>query len=91
MRVSPGRVGRGALDSRTCSCKVEDMTESQYVPQADDDEPVIFGYDSSRNVSFHDEDESGYTKGEWRRMTEDERSDALQEFLNEIVEVYAKD
>lgn len=57
----------------------------------DDNEPVIFGYGSSKNVTFSGSDESGYTKGEWREMSQKDRDDALQEWLNELVDVYVKD
>lgn len=46
-----------------------------------DDDPVIFHYSASCNISFHGEDESGYTWGEWREMNDEERADAYNMFI----------
>ena len=53
-----------------------------------DKDQVKFGYESPRNVSFQGKDDSGYTKAQWREMSEDERNQALQDYLNELVDVY---
>lgn len=55
-----------------------------------DDSPVEITYSSSRNITFHGTDEIGYTWGEWREMSEAERDEAVQEYVNELVEVYVK-
>ena len=57
-----------------------------------DDEPVIFGYAASCNISFKGKRESGYTWGEWREMNDKERDDAYMEFIfNSLgVEVFVK-
>jgi ribosomal protein L29 len=36
-------------------------------------------------------DEIGYTWGEWREMSEEERERELQDIVNELVEVYIVD
>lgn len=61
-----------------------------------DDEPVMFGYAASCNISFSSPsggEESGYTWGEWREMTDRERDEAFAEFVfNTLgVEVYVED
>ena len=57
-----------------------------------DDDPVLFGYSSSENVTFNGEnEESGYTWGQWRAMTEDEQVKARTDFLWTIAEVYVED
>lgn len=56
-----------------------------------DDEPVLFSYSSNWNISFdnrHSPDESGYTWGDWRKMSQASRDEAVQDYLNELVEVY---
>lgn len=57
----------------------------------DDDKPLYFTYESSRNVTFHGRDESGYTRGEWRGLSDEEKARALEEFLFELVDVYVDD
>lgn len=59
-----------------------------------DDEPVMFGYSSGHNITFNNKDgrdESGYTWGEWRKMSDKDREDTLQEYLNELVDVFVQD
>ena len=58
-----------------------------------DDDPVIFKYAASCNISFRGEEESGYTWGEWRGMSSDAKADAYAEFVwNSLgVEVYEDD
>lgn len=63
------------------------MTPAQNIP--DGDQPVRFSYASSRNITFHGEDESGYTRAEWAEMTEAERGDALLDYVNGLVDVGA--
>jgi hypothetical protein len=46
-----------------------------------DDAPVKFRYSAMNNISFRGTEDSGYTWGEWREMSEDEKREAFQEFL----------
>jgi hypothetical protein len=57
------------------------MTDDDQSTRPDDDEPVIFGYAASCNISFRGQEDSGYTRGQWREMTEIERQEAYEEFL----------
>lgn len=59
--------------------------------QHNDDDPVIFGYESSYNISFRGEEESGYTWGEWRKMTDSQKNAALDEHVWTLVDLYVKD
>lgn len=62
---------------------------SEYTPQPDDDEPMLWAYESSRNVTFKGEnEESGYTKGEWRQMSMEGQNAAAAEYLASLVDVY---
>ena len=61
------------------------------MPKHADDEPVVYGYGSSRNISMRGEGELGFTWGEWRVMDEDARREFLNEIVFELVEVYVKD
>ena len=45
-----------------------------------DDAPVIFKYSASCNISFRGEEDSGYTWGEWRELSEEERTRLLKVF-----------
>lgn len=58
-----------------------------------DDEPVMFGYAASCNISFRGSEDSGYTWWEWRQMNREERAEVLQEFLYDRlgVEVYEEE
>jgi hypothetical protein len=56
----------------------------------DDDAPVMLGYESSRNISFHGEEETGYTWGEWREMTTAERDEVIANVADELVDVYVQ-
>lgn len=53
-----------------------------------DDDPVMFGFDSSRNISFRGEGGSGLTWGEWRKMNRAEKDDVIQDFVNSLIDVY---
>lgn len=57
-----------------------------------DDDPVVFGYASTVNISFSGAIESGYTWGDWREMSEADKDAARQEFIYDTlgVEVYEK-
>lgn len=62
------------------------------MPKHDDNDPVLVGYDSSRNVTFNGQhEELGYTWGDWREMTQKERDDTLEQYLWELVDVYVED
>jgi hypothetical protein len=56
-----------------------------------DSDPVVYGYASNKNISFHGKDEIGYTWGEWREMSEKERERELQDIVNELVDIYIVD
>lgn len=49
------------------------------MPEHADTDPVTFSYSSPRNISFRGSDGVGYTWGEWREMTQEERDEALDE------------
>lgn len=53
-----------------------------------DDEEVVLGYASNRNISFRGQVYTGYTWGEWRRMTDQEKEDAYTEELGNLVELW---
>lgn len=54
-----------------------------------EDEFVVFGMSSNRNVSFnYNNDTSVYSKAEWAEMTDREKDAVLMEYLCENVEVY---
>lgn len=55
-----------------------------------DDDPVLFGYSSDHNVSFGDRhgEERDVTWGEWRLMNTTERAQVMQDYVNELVEVF---
>lgn len=47
-----------------------------------DDDPVIFHYTASCNISsFHSKGDSGYTWGDWREMNDEERAEAYNMFI----------
>lgn len=46
-----------------------------------DDDPVIFTYSASSNISFRGRLESGWTWGEWRELGSDEQDEAVVDFL----------
>lgn len=57
-----------------------------------DEDKVEFYYESSRNISFQntqfsDYDDSGYTWGEWKEMSQKDQQDIIQEYLWELVDV----
>jgi hypothetical protein len=62
------------------------------VPKHNDDDPVMVGYASSKNISFRNSsskgEELGVTWGEWREMTEKERDEVIEEYVNELVQVW---
>jgi hypothetical protein len=47
----------------------------------DDDDSVIFSWAASSNISFTGTDESGYTWGDWRKMTDAQKDEAYAEFI----------
>jgi hypothetical protein len=49
---------------------------------------IKFGISSSRNISFHYEDESIFSDEDWAEMSEAERDAALMDYLNANVEVW---
>lgn len=54
----------------------------------DDGDPVTVSWSSPRNITFHqDGEELGYTWGEWRDMTEKEKTEALTELLWSLVDL----
>jgi hypothetical protein len=56
-----------------------------------DDDQVMVGYESSLNISFKGEgEELGYTWGQWRKMSEKARVDALTDYLWTLVDVYVE-
>lgn len=56
-----------------------------------DDDPVLVGFSSSRNASMHGKhEELGLTWGEWRAMTESERDDLMQEYVNELIDAHVE-
>jgi hypothetical protein len=60
----------------------------------DDDDPVMMGYGAFSNITFHHPEggrESGYTWGDWREMSQESKDEAIQDFLNELVEVWVLD
>jgi len=63
------------------------------MPKHADDELVLFGYSSDFNVGFEDRhgDDRGVTWGEWRQMNSTERERVMQEYVNELVEVFVVD
>lgn len=58
-----------------------------------DDDPVMARYASSRNISFCSRggEELGITWGEWREMSDREQSEILQEYMNELVDVWIEE
>lgn len=55
--------------------------------KADDDE-VTVSWSSSRNITFHQqEEELGITWGEWRALTEKQQTEILTEFLWTLVDL----
>jgi hypothetical protein len=60
-----------------------------------DDEPVMVGYSSGRNISFRNNykegDELGVTWGEWREMSRAEQNEIINEYLNNLVDVWVID
>lgn len=46
------------------------------MPKHADDDEVLVGYESSHNISFHGkDDELGITWGEWRKLSEEQRTE----------------
>lgn len=58
------------------------------MPEHNDDDPVTVGYSSSRNISFEGKEQLGYTWGEWREMSEKEQDEAIQDYANDLIDVY---
>lgn len=57
-----------------------------------DDEQVTVGYSASSNISFNGEgQELGFTWGEWRAMSEKQRTDELTNHLWTLVDLYVED
>jgi hypothetical protein len=46
-----------------------------------DEDPVMFGYAASCNISFRGERESGYTWGQWREMSDKDKQEAYNDFI----------
>lgn len=56
-----------------------------------DDEEVVLGYASNQNITFRGEVYTGYTWGEWRQMTDQEKEDAYTELVWDLVELWEID
>ena len=58
-----------------------------------DDDQVMVGFSSNRNISMrsHRPEELGYTWGDWREMSQDERHEAMNEYIHELVEAWVED
>lgn len=57
-----------------------------------DQDHVIFGMASPRNVSFHYlHEDSGFTKREWAELTKAEQDNVLWDYLNEQVQIWVED
>lgn len=55
-----------------------------------DDDQVKVHYSSSRNINFRSRgagEDLGITWGEWREMSPAEQGEALEDFVNSIVDV----
>lgn len=48
---------------------------------------VFFKAGSSRNISFNEFDDSGYTEKEWGELTRSEQDTAVMEYVWEILDV----
>lgn len=48
---------------------------------------VFFRTSSSRNISFDEFDDSGYTEKEWGELTRSEQDAAVMEYVWEILDV----
>lgn len=69
------------------------MPQRKTVKHADSD-PVLFGYSSSRNVTFQSRgggDDSCYTWGEWRAMSSAQQNEIVQEYVNDLVQVWVEE
>lgn len=53
------------------------------MPKHADDDPVVFTYSASCNITFRGERDSGLTWGEWREMNDPEKAEAIDQFLFE--------
>lgn len=53
------------------------------MPKHADDDPVIFDYSASCNISFRGSGDSGFTWGDWREMNDHEKQEAIDQFLFE--------
>lgn len=53
---------------------------------------VRFGAASSRNITFNELDDSGYSVEEWAEMSDAEKDQAMEEWLfgNSVVECWAE-
>lgn len=54
----------------------------------DDDKQATYQYSSDYNISMQGEGGLEMTKGEWRRLSQEERDAVIQEILNDLVEVW---
>jgi hypothetical protein len=63
------------------------------MPKRADDDLVMVGYASSKNISFRSQqpEELGPTWGEWREMTEAQKDEAFSEYLFNLVDVWVED
>lgn len=52
---------------------------------------VKLGYESSSNITFHGEIDTGYTREEWDDLTEADRREHLTDAVFELVDIYVKD
>lgn len=50
---------------------------------------VKFKYASSRNITFHGEIDSGFTREKWDDLNDRAKAEALDEALNNLVEIWA--
>lgn len=63
------------------------MSENEYVPQPDDDEPMVWHFESSMNITFGGKADSGITKGEWRQMSEEEKHQFMDDYIYDLVSI----
>lgn len=55
-----------------------------------DEEQVVFGYASSKNVTFRGKVDSGYTWAEWNDLDDRAKSEAMSDAANELVELWVE-
>jgi len=54
----------------------------------EDHEEVELRYSSNQNITFNGTLYPGYTWGEWRELTEEQRDTAIENELWELVDIY---